>query len=173
MGTCIVKSKRGQISNHNEDLCRYPRDGSVTIKYKNYIGRVTNQVTVDFKVTEPSKTTSKNLKINETNFFLSLCVLPGLDVRHTDSKKCQDNSFFAYDENSLLIGLLDGHGPEGEKIAEFCEEVIVNLYTSCKTMRDVINTKENPIEFIQFITTECDKELGSNTGSFNANASGW
>ena len=61
-----------------------------------------------------------------------MCVLPGLDPRREIHKVCQDLSFFSNDEDSFLLGLYDGHGKEGEKVAEFCRKTTAGYYKKYK-----------------------------------------
>ncbi|OMJ73820.1 hypothetical protein SteCoe_27402 [Stentor coeruleus] len=170
MGNCVprkYKNKQINLTLSADILCRYPRTGNVKIRFKNYIGKVTNEQIIDFTVTEPSTLASGILPVGGGKVFLSLCILPGMDTRNPGSKVCQDNAFYLSDDNSLLFVLLDGHGNEGEKIVQFCQQIVENLY---KTRKDI--QEKNPFEFFTLITETCDQELEKKSSGLNASFSG-
>lgn len=175
MGNCVPRKYKNKQINPiipADILCKYPRTGSVKIRFKNYLGKVTNEQIIDFTVTEPSTLASGILPVGGGKVFLSLCILPGMDTRNPGSKVCQDNAFYLSDENSLLVVLLDGHGNEGEKIIQFCQQIVETLYKTRKDLQEVISIKKNPFEFFTLITETCDKELEKKTSGLNANFSG-
>ncbi|OMJ74299.1 hypothetical protein SteCoe_26823 [Stentor coeruleus] len=170
MGNCLyckTKNKKQNLIIPDDVLCKYPRTGSVKIRFKNYIGKITNEQIVDFTVTEPTSLTTNIIPVGLGKIFLSLCILPGMDTRNPGSKVCQDGAFFLSDSRSLFIVLFDGHGNEGEKVVEFCKQIVENLY---KTQKDL--QIKNPLEFFELITETCDKELEKKSSGINAMYSG-
>ena len=141
MGNCVRSQKKNQIRNHKtipaEILCKYPRTGTVKIRYRNYVGKVTNEQIKSFEVTEPAKTLCSSISIHQLKVLMSLCILPGMDTRSAASKSCQDHTFYFFDESSILLCLLDGHGAEGDKVVSFCEGVVQDLYQHHRKLYEV------------------------------------
>lgn len=84
------------------------------------------------QVTEPLVVVTKILKITENPFYLSYCVLPGLDPQFEQIKVCQDACSAIVDENSILMNLFDGHGDHGEEVVKFCIQQVEELYEGLK-----------------------------------------
>ena len=177
MGNCMSINKKSRSVNKNsispEDLCKYPRTGTVKIRFRNYLGKITNEQMIDFKVTEPSAVSAETISLESQKAFISLCVLPGLDTKCPGSKTCQDYSKYLFDEKSIFISLFDGHGSQGEKVVVFCQKIVENLYTSKKVLLEVFFTQNDPKAFISELSELCDKELLNNKSEINANFSGW
>ncbi|OMJ76829.1 hypothetical protein SteCoe_23718 [Stentor coeruleus] len=170
MGSCIPrnsKSRRVNSTLPDEILCNYPRQGSVMVRFKNYVGKVTSEQKIDFMVTEPKILSCGAMPVGSSKAFVSLCILPGMDIRNPNSKICQDSAFYISDDNSLFVGLFDGHGNEGEKVACFCQEIVRNLYLTHKEIQ-----KKDPFEFFELITETCDKELEKKPSGINSSFSG-
>ena len=55
-------------------LCKYPRTETVKIRHKNYIGKLTNEQTIHFNVTDPLKKNCDYVNIGGLKTFISLCV---------------------------------------------------------------------------------------------------
>lgn len=175
MGSCIPRNSKSRRINStlpDEILCNYPRNSSVMVRFKNYIGKVTGEQKIDFVVTEPKILSCGVVPVGCSKAFVSLCVLPGMDIRNPNSKVCQDNAFYISDEDSLLVALFDGHGNEGEKISYFCQEIVQNLYLTYKDIQKVTPIKKDPFEFFELITETCDKELEKKPSGINATFSG-
>ena len=119
-------------------LCTYPRHTKVPVKIRNISGALVNTQNVSFSLTEPTLISSKEISFLEEKVSVSSCILPGMDPRGEYKKKCQDNCFYLYDEDSILCCLFDGHGNEGEKVAQFCQTVIENLFSNEKHLLKVI-----------------------------------
>lgn len=81
-------------------------------------------------------------------------IVPGLDPRGQIPKGCQDLCFFDSTENSLFVGLFDGHGREGKKVVDFCKSYMQSYYTSHRE-----SWENNPVQFLSEITNSCDKAL--------------
>lgn len=177
MGNCIPKKSNprryGNKTIPADVLCKYPRTGTVKIRFKNFGGRVTSEQEIVFNVTEPQTTLCQNISIEALKVFMSLCVLPGLDPKSQSEKKCQDHAFFFQDDKSFLVCLLDGHGNEGEKVVQFCEKIIEDLYRTQKAIYEVRGMQNNPDEFMALLTETCDKELKNKHHGVNAQFSGW
>jgi hypothetical protein len=90
------------------------------------------------KVTDPLVNVTKILKITENPFYLSYCVLPGLDPQLDQGKICQDACCSVSDDDSLLLTLFDGHGELGEEVVKFCIQQVESLYSSLKEKLGVL-----------------------------------
>jgi hypothetical protein len=175
MGGCIPNKKtRAQIGQTIplDQLCRYPRTGSVTIRFKNYVGRITNEQVVDFNLTEPKDVKTDTLFINSLKLQISSCVLPGMDVKQKSRYECQDLAFYMSDGQSILLILMDGHGKEGAKVVTYCLKVIGNLYDSQKDLQKVKNKQSDPEEFLKLVTKTCDEQLDEKKSGFSSAQSG-
>lgn len=175
MGGCIPrKHNKGFLFETipHDLLCRYPRSGSVAIRYKNYIGRIINEQLISFALTEPQLTNTETLFINSFKVQASLCVLPGLDTRQNIHVNCQDSAFYLFDERSLFLVLMDGHGKEGQNVVKYCHDLIESLYKSQKSLQSVIPTQQDPFEFFSLITQTCDKALENSEAGFSSTYSG-
>lgn len=140
MGGCAPKKKSKQIACQTiplDLLCRYPRQACVTIKFKNYIGRITSEQNINFSVTEPTQIKSDTFYINTLKVHLSLSILPGMDIKQKLQYSCQDLTFYLSDGHSILLVLMDGHGKEGDKVVSFCSTLIESLYTTQKDLQRV------------------------------------
>ena len=175
MGACVPKRQtRGlpfQTIPHDL-LCCYPRSGTVSIRYKNYIGRVINEQTITFALTEPQITNAETLFINNFKLQASLCVLPGLETRQNTQVTCQDTAFYLLDDRSLFLVLMDGHGKEGEKVVKHCHQLIEDLYKTQKALQSVTPIQQDPFEFFSLITKTCDQALESSAVGFSSAYSG-
>ena len=142
MGSCIPsKFRKKKITILNSDqISRYPRQGKVMIKSKSSNGRMVGHSTYNFTVTEPTKVISKSIEFMSSKYWISSCVIPGLDPRGEYSKPCQDNCIYLCNGTSILIGVFDGHGQDGDKISDFCCKFVENYYKEKILLFEVKNT---------------------------------
>jgi hypothetical protein len=137
---CFTSAKSKPLSINSDALCQYPRIGKISVKLRNIAGVVIDRQTVSFNVTEPILITSNEVQFADEKILASSCVLPGIDPRGEYKKKCQDNCFYLADSDGIFCCLFDGHGAEGEKVAEFCERIIEGLFSQKKQLLKVIFT---------------------------------
>ena len=161
MGNCCSES--GQIT----DRLSYQSLVKIQIKERNIKGKVVRTAPISATVTYPSSQTFDKFIIDKLGFEFSTCVLPGLDPRGLTTKECQDSIFYLYYEESMLVGLFDGHGKEGQKISTFC----------CQFMKQYFITKysefvKDPKEAIENIIVKCDEELRAKSSKIDASLSG-
>lgn len=135
---CFTSSGSRSTVLISDRLCTYSRDCKIPIKIRNKVGTVVGAETITVHVSEPMLVTSKLLVYKSEQLQISSCVIPGLDPRGEYKKKCQDNCFYLQDDNGILCCLFDGHGGHGEKVAEFCQEIIENLFSKQKKL--LVNT---------------------------------
>ena len=136
---CFNSTKHKEVNLSSTDrLCQYPRLGKIPVKLRNLAGAAVGTQSVCFNVTEPITITSKEIDLLNEKILISSCILPGLDPRGEYKKKCQDNCFYLFDSDGILCCLFDGHGAEGEKVAEFCQRIIENLFSTHKSLLKVI-----------------------------------
>ena len=121
-----------------DQLCTYSRVGKIIIKSKNKQGHTLPSNPITFQLTEPAMVSSREINLFGQKILVSSCVLPGIDPRGEYKKKCQDNCFFLYDTHGLLCCLFDGHGRQGELVAEFCQSIIEDLFTDENSSISVI-----------------------------------
>ncbi|OMJ67158.1 hypothetical protein SteCoe_35761 [Stentor coeruleus] len=164
---CFTSAKSKPLSINSDALCQYPRTGKIPVKLRNIAGVVIDRQTVSFNVTEPILITSNELQFADEKILISSCVLPGIDPRGEYKKKCQDNCFYLTDSDGILCCLFDGHGAEGEKVAEFCEGIIEGLFNQKKQL-----LKEHPFNFIKHATERCDSELQKKSSGIDSDFSG-
>lgn len=139
MGCFSSTHAKNTVRNRNQ-LCCYSRIGKLAIKVRNKSTETVGTQTVTFQLSEPSQVTSKEISLGNEKIQISSCVLPGLDPRGEYKKKCQDNCFYLYDESGILCCLFDGHGRQGELVAEFCQTIIESLFTTEKSTLSVTLT---------------------------------
>jgi hypothetical protein len=130
MGSCASKQdlKVKPKPLEMDQISRYPRHGKLVIRSKNAQGKITSHLNMQFSLTEAIKLSSKTIEISGSKNPISSCVLPGLDPRGDCNKACQDNCIFIENQNSALLALFDGHGSDGEKVAQFCCKFIEKYY---------------------------------------------
>ena len=140
-------SKNKSSKNDFYQLCSYPRHTKVPVKVRNVSGSTVNTQKVSFSLSEPTLISSKNISLLEEKLLVSSCILPGIDPRGEYQKKCQDNCFYLYDNESILCCLFDGHGTEGEKVADFCRIIIEKQFSREKALLKVIFKIVRPTKF--------------------------
>jgi len=112
---------------------------------------------VSFHFTTPHETNAHIANLAACSMVLSTCVLPGQNPRGTPEKVCQDAVLVEVCESSVLVGLFDGHGVEGEKVAAFCVEFSRQYY------RDhVFEFKHDPSMNLTLLCELCDRKLKDN-----------
>lgn len=127
MGCSISPRKRVILLPTASSIFTYPRYISLNMQTsKNSVFEKT------VKVTNPLISMTKILNVIELPFYLSYCVLPGLDPQTDSPKICQDACHAIADDNSLLMCLFDGHGDYGEEVVKFCVFTIDSLFAKIK-----------------------------------------
>ena len=135
---CFHSTKPRTFSNATDRLCQYPRSARIPIKLRSMEGNIVGTQNISFNVTEPLSITSKEIELQNEKVLISSCILPGFDPRGEYKKKCQDNCFYLYDSECILCCLFDGHGQEGEKVAEFCQKIIEKMFAGQKNLLKVV-----------------------------------
>lgn len=147
---------------------QYSRQGY--IKMKNKKSSVPNSfVEIAFHLSEPFKVMSDELNFINSNFFISLSVLPGIDPRKDLEKVSQDNCFYIYSSTSLLMGLFDGHGVFGALVTKFCCDLCENLFP--ELLQHVRFIQPDPCEYLRYLTSQC--EQGLIISKIDTSLSGW
>lgn len=146
---CFTSSRAKNTIFSKNQMCSYSRVGKLDIKVRNKSTEVIGAQSLAFQLSEPSQVTSKEVALGGTKVQISSCILPGLDPRGEYKKKCQDNCFYLYDESSILCCLFDGHGRQGERVAEFCQTVIERLYETEKSLILVKNHTGKPFSIFK------------------------
>jgi hypothetical protein len=136
MGCFSSSNNKGTVP-MSERFCTYARQVKVPIKVRNKTGTIVGSQSVEFQLSEPILVSNKEVQIGSSTFLVSSCVLPGLDPRGDYKKKCQDNCFYLSNDEGILCCLFDGHGSHGERVAEFCQNVIERIFRSEAKMLSV------------------------------------
>ncbi|OMJ68550.1 hypothetical protein SteCoe_33955 [Stentor coeruleus] len=131
---------------------------SINIKCKNYTEKV------NFVLPQAEILTSSTFAIKKLDISMSACCLPGIDPRGLIKKQCQDTLFIKQKDDSILVGVFDGHGKHGREIVKFCSDFMVNYF-------DNNFSSTSPKEFLTSMTEECDKVL-LNESNINCSTSG-
>lgn len=125
---CFTSTRSKSFILISDRLCTYNRSGKIPVKVRNKLGAVIGSQNVTFQPTDPMLITSKEVSLGPETLLISSCVLPGMDPRGEYKKKCQDNCFYLFNDSGVLCCLFDGHGSQGEKVAEFCQSIIERLF---------------------------------------------
>lgn len=139
MGCVPSRNQRPKVIVLNpEQISRYPRQGKVVIKTKSPSGKLIGHSNCLFQLPEPIKLNSRGLEFLSGKFWVSSCILPGVDPRGECMKTCQDNCLFLSNGSSILLGLFDGHGSDGDKVSQFCCTFLKSFYTERVSLLQVI-----------------------------------
>jgi serine/threonine protein phosphatase PrpC len=162
MGNCCANANT-DIS----DNILYQNLVEIKIKQMDMRGKVISPDVINVTLNHPSMQSNGKFTLEKMTLEVSACVLPGIDPRGLINKECQDDVFYIQKENTLLVGLFDGHGKEGKKISNYC----------CKFMKEFFEAKHNdfvsdPQIAIENIIVECDSSLRSNSSGIDASLSG-
>ena len=122
---------------------------------------------ITFTVTEPVLSLSQQVEVAGRLFWVSACVLPGMDAHGTVEKQCQDMCFFETDGRTLICGEFDGHGTNGRDVARFCSKSVKQLYQSSGD-----KLRENPLGFLETVTKKVDADLKLSDNGVDASGSG-
>ena len=130
MGSCVPSKnhKVNVIVLDLDQLSRYPRLGKVIIKSKDSNGKTVGHTNFVFKVTEPLTLISKCILNGDSKYWVSSCMISGLDPRGEFKKNCQDNYLILSNNFAILLALFDGHGSDGDKVSEFCCKFIETYF---------------------------------------------
>ena len=118
-------------------------------------------------MTEPQFSYSKQFSIATRSFWVSACVLPGMDPHQTTDKQCQDMCFCDSDGSSLLCGLFDGHGGNGRAVAQFCAKNVAQAYQKNKE-----ENLKDPSGFLAKATKKVDSDLKLSNNGVDVSGSG-
>lgn len=171
MGCFNSKKEISQVS-VSDSLFKYNRKVSVKIKVRDSNGKTTGYEHINFNVTEPLIVKSEEIPLGTEKVLASACILPGTDPRGEYKKTCQDNCVYIHNNNGILCCLFDGHGKEGEKVADFCTKKILALFYEENSLIEVKFIQKDPKEFIRTSTERCHTDIVNNL-SIDSNYSGW
>jgi hypothetical protein len=119
------------------DISKYPRQAEILIKSKDSSGKLIGNTKFAFKLSEPVKCLSENIECLGLAYWVSSCVLPGLDPRGHSHKICQDDCVYFSNGSSIILGLFDGHGSEGDKVSKFCCNFVKTFYYEQSSLLEV------------------------------------
>lgn len=154
MGVCTSILKPSSDENNYRSLCTYPRKCTVNIKNINR----SSSDQYDFHLTEPIHLKTDEVLIDSVNFIITQCILPGIDPRGQYFKKCQDNCLALFTQDSIFLGLFDGHGREGLKIVNLCCVICERYFQSHWSPASTSCTASS---FLSSLCLFCDSELSN------------
>jgi serine/threonine protein phosphatase PrpC len=173
MGGCMNKSKIISIGLPAPSLLLYDTDGKLQILRRNSIdGQIIGRDKVRFALKPPVLLQSLPISVGNKVLWTSCCILPGQDPHNVYPKECQDLCFVASDENSLMLGLYDGHGPRGQEVARFCVNSTSTYFETRKAERSVRAKQADPLRFLVEATEKCDADIKRTTSLVDASQSG-
>ena len=146
MGNCCVSG-----SSEITDAVSYVNNLTVKIREKDGKGNVLSADSVYVMLTSPSIQSFDKIQIEKVSYCFSSCVIPGLDPRGLIAKECQDAVFYVSVQNTILVGLFDGHGKEGEKVVAMCSTIVESFFRENSE-----RFGENPIHFLEALCSACD-----------------
>lgn len=146
---------------------RYNRTITMEALKQTTDGRPPYIAQITFPVTEAMLSTSKQLQVAGREFWVSACVLPGMDPHMTNEKQCQDMCFFDTDGTSLMCGEFDGHGTNGRSVAHFCAKNVDQMYQSSGG-----KFSDDPPAFLETVTKKVDADLKLSTNGVDISGSG-
>ena len=154
MGSCLPVSKNKIIALNLDQISRYPRTVKVSIKSTKLKTEESSIFTLN--LTDPFLVNCKTLEQNNSKYWVSSCILPGQDPKSEYKKACQDSCIFLSNNNSILLGVFDGHGTEGERVANFCRTFVEKYF-----LEGLLPETENqdPTSFLIKLIEDCDEEL--------------
>ena len=164
MGTCsnLIRPKAHNLKQEFL-LHKYNRSVAITIKSRDPFGAIIKDEHLEVILPEPKELFCEKISLPFMDFWVSKCILSGFDPRGETFKKCQDHCFILQGKNSILIGLFDGHGPEGEKVVFYCTN-FTEKYFSNNASSEVLNSSDfDPRHFLISLTEKCDKDLRENS----------
>ena len=168
MGCTGTAQRNKIITPHNigKTNFKYPTKVRLQIKIKDATGRTTGTSPVNIDFTTPFLCSSENLT-SPLLAHVSRCVLPGLDPRKENEKKCQDNCLYILNGDSTLLALFDGHGKDGEKVAALCTSFVEEFYKENHS-----NFADEPIRLLEEICNTCDFNVKKPGNGIDASSSG-
>ena len=168
MGNCAsIKVSERVNGLPGPEALEYPRTACLMIKLRDPSLKVVYKEKVLFNMTEPVLNVSKQCVFGRQPIWVSASIVPGLDPRGMVSKHCQDLCFFETQDSSLLVGLYDGHGKDGQSVVAFCKNFVVNFYKKNQTL-----WQRDPNRFLMVLTHDCDRALTRMESGIDASYSG-
>jgi hypothetical protein len=169
MGACstIIRPKNNLLDQVSAQ-CTYPRSSVINIVKRNEKQEIIHSDRYEFILSDPCQSYIETLSIFSDPVQVSQCTLSGFDPRGSLYKKCQDTCLVQHNDFSVFIGLFDGHGSEGEKVAFFCMAFAEKFYKS----NDSLIKSEETTKFLLNLTESCENELQSSS-RINSSLSGW
>ena len=111
-------------------VLEYRQTANLVIKQRDALGRVVRGLQVRLRLSSPVTLETFTAVLGRTAIAGSCCALPGQFPTSAEAWGCQDRVKTEISEDSLLVCLCDGHGPEGGKVAEYCQHYAAEYYRS-------------------------------------------
>lgn len=153
----------GTSQSHKKQIPSYPQLVHFEMRNQDLSGK--HFTKMGFVLTDPISQHSLKAILEDKPVTVSGCVLPGQDLTNTSPKTCQDNYSFVIYENTLLLVLFDGHGPNGHFIAEHCIDYFTQYFY--KNFKDFLYDTQNAF---REMFEGCDESM--KTGEVDCSLSG-
>lgn len=100
---------------------KYPSTVLCKVKKRDFSGKIKEIHNMTLKLPDPISVSSHKVVMENSSYWISSCMIPGLNANSSSEHPVsQDSCKVLYYEDVLFIGIFDGFGFEGEKLAEFC-----------------------------------------------------
>jgi len=168
MGNCASIKVAERVNGlPGPEALEYVHSTHLLIKLRDQSLKVVFKEKVIFSMTEPILGLSKQVGLGRTPVWTSASVLPGLDPRGMVAKHCQDMCFCESQDGSILLGLYDGHGKDGQAVVTFCKNFALSFFKKNQTL-----WQRDPNRFLMVLTHDCDRALTRMESGIDASYSG-
>lgn len=138
---------------------QYTNTQTLKIQEKDTYGNIARFNTTNFTIPQPLSTYMSRSQINQFDYFISTCVLPGFDPRGMVKNPCLDSLFVIEESSSLFAAIFDGHGKDGLQVVNFSSKFMQDYFKS-----RINNFLDQPQEMIELMYHECDLALLNSSG---------
>jgi hypothetical protein len=170
MGTCSSLIRPNPQALLSKSLHTYPRVCTVHIKSKD-LPSSTN-APFNFILTDPIQLSLEPIFVGSVEVVATQCILPGIDPRGEYFKKCQDHTLILHTNDSLFLGLFDGHGIEGNDVVQFCSLYAERYFFSMWKEPYVLFIQPDVERFLVELTETCNAELAKAANRIDSSYSG-
>lgn len=135
-------------------VLEYRQTANLVIKQRDAMGRVVRGLQVRLRLSSPVTLESFSAVLGKTTVSASCCVLPGQFPTNPEAWGCQDRVKSEVSQDSLFICLCDGHGVDGAKVAEYCQNYASEYY-----LNHVFEFRHDPSMNFTILCEVCHNKL--------------
>lgn len=130
---------------------------NLVIKQRDALGRVQRGLQVRLRLSSPVTLETFSAILGKTAIAGSCCVLPGQFPTSSEAWVCRDRAKAEVSEDSLLVCVCGGQGPEGGKVAEYCQHYATEYYRS-----HIFEFRHDPSMNFTILCEVCHNKLKEN-----------